>query len=62
MFPFLAGAIVTAIFLIGCAAFITLVMIKRQQSITTTAALNKRFPQTFQSNYEAQHLLEAEEA
>lgn len=49
--------------LITVAAIITLIMIKRQQNLTTVAALNKRFPQTFQNNIiEAQHLLEPEEA
>ncbi|RZC33902.1 bis(5'-adenosyl)-triphosphatase enpp4-like, partial [Asbolus verrucosus] len=57
-----AGGIFIALILIGCAAVITLMMIKRQQSITTTAALNKRFPQTFQTSIEAQHLLEPEDA
>jgi ectonucleotide pyrophosphatase/phosphodiesterase family protein 5 len=57
-----AGGIFIALILISCAAVLTLMMIKRQQSITTTAALNKRFPQTFQSSIEAQHLLEPEDA
>jgi hypothetical protein len=59
---FSAGGIFIALILISCAAVLTLMMIKRQQSITTTAALNKRFPQTFQSSIEAQHLLEPEDA
>ncbi|XP_017786314.1 PREDICTED: bis(5'-adenosyl)-triphosphatase enpp4-like [Nicrophorus vespilloides] len=57
------GAVVAAILFIGCGAAITLFLIKRQQSITTAAALNKRFPQTFSNaNIEAQHLLEPEDA
>ncbi|KAJ8940355.1 hypothetical protein NQ314_010737 [Rhamnusium bicolor] len=57
------GGVLIALFLISLAAVITLVIIKRQQNITTAAALNKRFPQTFQNNIiEAQHLLEPEEA
>ncbi|KAJ8924970.1 hypothetical protein NQ315_001135 [Exocentrus adspersus] len=57
------GGVVIALVLITVAAIITLVMIKRRQNMTTVAALNKRFPQTFQNNViEAQHLLESEEA
>lgn len=57
------GGVVIALVLITVAAIITLIMIKRQQNLTTVAALNKRFPQTFQNNIiEAQHLLEPEEA
>lgn len=37
-------------------------LIKRQQNLTTAAALKKRFPQTFQNYIEAQHLLDPEEA
>ncbi|CAH0546226.1 unnamed protein product [Brassicogethes aeneus] len=56
------GGVVVTIILVSLAAIVTLILIKRQQNITTAAALNKRFPQTFQSNIEAQHLLEPEDA
>ncbi|KAI4469818.1 ectonucleotide pyrophosphatase/phosphodiesterase [Holotrichia oblita] len=56
------GGVLLSLLLISCAAAITILLIKRQQSMRTTAALNKRFPQTFQQSIEAQHLLEAEEA
>lgn len=60
---FTVGAVLVVLFTISLVAAITLYLIKRQQNITTTAALNKRFPQTFQSNIiEAQHLLEPEDA
>lgn len=56
------AGVLLSLLLIGCAAAITILLIKRQQNMRTTAALNKRFPQTFQQSIEAQHLLEAEEA
>ncbi|KRT80179.1 hypothetical protein AMK59_8696 [Oryctes borbonicus] len=56
------AGVLLSLLLIGCAVAITVLLIKRQQSMRTTAALNKRFPQTFQQSIEAQHLLEAEEA
>ncbi|KAG5889423.1 hypothetical protein JTB14_032757 [Gonioctena quinquepunctata] len=57
------GGVISTVFIISLAAIIALILIKRQQKITTAAALNKRFPQTFQNNIiEAQHLLEAEDA
>ncbi|KAL1517368.1 hypothetical protein ABEB36_001138 [Hypothenemus hampei] len=56
------GAVVLVLVLISMAVIFTLMLIKRQQNITTTAALNKRFPQTFQNYIEAQHLLDTEEA
>lgn len=60
---FTVGAVLVVLFFISSVAAITLFLIKRQQNITTTAALNKRFPQTFQNNIiEAQHLLEPEDA
>ncbi|XP_022915908.1 bis(5'-adenosyl)-triphosphatase enpp4-like [Onthophagus taurus] len=51
-----------SLLLISCAAAITIILIRRQQNMTTAAALNKRFPKSFQQAVEAQHLLEAEEA
>ncbi|XP_065160504.1 bis(5'-adenosyl)-triphosphatase enpp4-like isoform X2 [Atheta coriaria] len=60
----IAVAVIVSLMLVSCGAAITLLVIKRQQNITTIAALNKRFPQTFNTNagIEAQHLLESEEA
>lgn len=52
-----------AIVLLGFVAVIVLLFIKHQQKVTTAAALNKRFPQSFHhSSIEAQHLLEPEDA
>ncbi|XP_057671675.1 bis(5'-adenosyl)-triphosphatase enpp4-like [Diorhabda carinulata] len=57
------GGVLVALLFISVAAAIALLIIKRQQTITTAAALNKRFPQTFHPNIiEAQHLLEPEDA
>ncbi|XP_050501179.1 bis(5'-adenosyl)-triphosphatase enpp4-like isoform X2 [Diabrotica virgifera virgifera] len=57
------GGVLVALLFISVAATIALIIIKRQQTITTAAALNKRFPQTFHHNIvEAQHLLEPEDA
>lgn len=56
------GGVLVALLLVSLAVVFTLMAIKRQQNITTAAALNKRFPQTFQNYIEAQHLLEPEEA
>lgn len=57
----LVGGILIALVLISAAVIITYVMVKRQQKLTTAAALNKRFPQSTQYTIEAQHLLETEE-
>ncbi|XP_066249961.1 bis(5'-adenosyl)-triphosphatase enpp4-like [Euwallacea similis] len=56
------GGVLLVLILVGMAVMFTLMLIKRQQNITTAAALNKRFPQTFQNYIEAQHLLDPEEA
>ncbi|KAF5296168.1 hypothetical protein FQA39_LY12622 [Lamprigera yunnana] len=53
------GGVLLALLFIICVAAATLFYIKRQQKITTVAALNKRFPQNLNhSVIEAQHLLE----
>lgn len=56
------GGVLITIVLVSVAAILTLIMIKRQQKKTTEAALNKRFPQAFQSQYESEHLLQSEES
>ncbi|CAG9818495.1 unnamed protein product [Phaedon cochleariae] len=56
------GGVLLALIIVGLAAGLTLYIIKVRQNIRTAAALNKRFPQTFQnSGIEAQHLLESED-
>ncbi|XP_060535663.1 bis(5'-adenosyl)-triphosphatase ENPP4-like [Cylas formicarius] len=56
------GGVLIVLVLVTLAIVFTLVAIRRQQNITTAAALNKRFPQSFQNYVEAQHLLEPEDA
>lgn len=57
------GAVLLVLVVATLVTLGTLVVIKRRQTFTTAAALNKRFPQqTFQNYVEAQHLLEPEEA
>nr|CAH7712172.1 unnamed protein product [Callosobruchus chinensis] len=56
------GGIVAGLFIIALITVIVLLIIKHQQNLTTVAALNKRFPQTFQNHIESQHLLDAEYA
>lgn len=56
------GGVLLVLILISLAVVFTLMLIKRQQNLTTAAALKKRFPQTFQNYIEAQHLLDPEEA
>ncbi|KAH1002636.1 hypothetical protein HUJ04_008705 [Dendroctonus ponderosae] len=58
----ISGGVLLVLILVILTVVFTLMLIKRQQNITTTAALNKRFPQTFQNYIEAQHLLEPEDA
>ncbi|CAG9854499.1 unnamed protein product [Phyllotreta striolata] len=59
-----AVGVLIAVLIVSAAASIALAIVKRQQTIATAAALNKRFPQTFVRNdaVEVQHLLEPEDA
>lgn len=61
---FLVGGVLIALMLVVCAVIVTIATIKRQQNITTAAALNKRFQQNHveHSSIEVKHLLESEEA
>ncbi|KAJ8954061.1 hypothetical protein NQ318_004366 [Aromia moschata] len=45
------GGVLLVLFLVSLAVVIVLIMIKRQQNLTTMAALNKRFPANFPKQY-----------
>lgn len=55
------GAVLFTLTVTCLVVAIILFIVKRQQKLTTQAALNKRFPQFTHATIEAQHLLESEE-